>query len=138
MAIKGLDSLVKKIRKLDKDANKKIDAVTDGVALEIELNAKQSAPVDTGKLRQGINTIKVSESYYKIQARERYSAYIEFGTGGLVNVPDELKELAIQFKGKGVKQINLKPQPFLYPAFQKGKLEYIEQLEKLLNKMLNE
>jgi hypothetical protein len=64
-----------------------------------------------------------------------YSAYVEFGTGGLVNVPLELKQYALRFKGKGVKQINMQPQPYLYPAFVKGRKQYEKDLKTLLNRL---
>uniref|UniRef100_UPI003F6D0529 hypothetical protein n=1 Tax=Polaribacter sp. TaxID=1920175 RepID=UPI003F6D0529 len=95
----------------------------------------QLAPVDLGKLRQGIGKDKIEELNRTIFAREKYSAYMEFGTGGLVNVPPELKELAIKFKGKGVKQINLKPQPFLYPALVNGRKVYLDELKQLLKEL---
>ena len=64
-----------------------------------------------------------------------YSAYMEFGTGGLVEVPKELKDQAIKFKGNGVKQVNLRPQPYLYPAFVKGRKNYIKSLKKELKRL---
>jgi hypothetical protein len=66
-----------------------------------------------------------------------YSAYIEFGTGRAVQVPTELKEIAILFKGKGVKEINLQPQPYLYPAFVKGRKKYLQDLKDLLEHLTN-
>jgi HK97 gp10 family phage protein len=130
--IKGLDKLFKDLSNLGKDVQKKVAIVTDANAKEIVVDARQRAPIDLGKLRQGINNEKKGEFNQVIFARERYSAYMEFGTGGMVKVPNELKELAIQFKGKGVKEINLQPRPYLYPAFVKGRQQYIEDLEALL------
>ena len=52
----------------------------------------------------------------------------------MVKVPSELKEVAIQFKGKGVKEVNLPARPFLYPAFVKGRQQFLEDLEDLLKK----
>ena len=133
--IKGLDKVLKELKQFGKEAEKEIDDVTDAVALEIVDDAKQLAPVDIGKLRQGIGKQKKEELNRTIFAREKYSAYIEFGTGGLVNVPNELKELAIQFKGKGVKQINIKPQPYLYPALLNGRKVYLDELKQLLKEL---
>ena len=126
---------IKELKAFGDEGKKVISIVTRETAKEIELDAKQRAPVNLGKLRQGINEVKVDDYHYNIVARERYSAYMEFGTGGLVSVPSELKELAIQFKGAGVKQINIRPQPFLYPALLNGRVNYLKDLKSQLNKL---
>ena len=61
---------------------------------------------------------------------------MEFGTGGLVEVPEELKEVAAQFKGKGIKKINIQARPFLYPAFVKGRVQYLQDLKAKLNQLV--
>ena len=133
--IKGLDKVYKDFNKLSKEVHKKVGLVTKANAMEISVDARKKAPKDLGKLAQGISYEKVNDTFnYKIFAREKYSAYMEFGTGGIVKVPSELKEIAIQFIGKGVKEINLPARPYLYPAFVKGRQQYLEDLNDLLNK----
>ena len=135
-SIKGLDKLFKDLSKLGGDVDKKVAIITRSNAQEIVVDARQRAPIDLGKLRQGINSEKDKNTFnYKIFAREKYSAYMEFGTGGMVKVPNELKEVAIQFKGKGVKEINLQPRPYLYPSFVKGRQQYLEDLKALLDSL---
>jgi len=56
---------------------------------------------------------------------------MEFGTGGLVDVPSGLEDYAMKFKGAGIKQVNLFPRPFLIPAFKKYTTKMLEELEKL-------
>lgn len=131
--IKGINKVLKDLSKLGKDVEKSVVIITDANAKEIVVDARQRAPIDLGKLRQGINNEKKGEINQVIFAREKYSAFMEFGTGGKVKVPNELKDVAIQFKGKGVKEINLQPRPFLYPAFVKGREQYLKDLKDLLN-----
>lgn len=132
--VKGLDKLLTKLSKMSKEIVKDVDDIMEATSQEIEADAKVLAPVDLGKLRQGIKAYKKKDLNYVIEAREKYSAYMEFGTGGLVNVPKEMEDIAIQFKGKGVKQVNLQPQPFLYPAFIKNREILIKDLKSLLKK----
>tara|TARA_R110000782_G_scaffold84011_1_gene164177 strand:- start:150 stop:581 length:432 start_codon:yes stop_codon:yes gene_type:complete len=133
--IKGLDKVYKDFAKLSQEVHKKVGIVTKANAMEISADAKKNARKDLGKLSQGISYEKVDDKFnYKIFAREKYSAFVEFGTGGMVKVPNELKEIAIQFKGKGVKEVNLPARPFLYPAFVKGKVRFLDDLNDLLNK----
>lgn len=132
--IKNLKKVLSELDQFEEEVNKKVEIVTKANAQDIELGAKQLAPVDMGFLRNQISTEKnPNKIAYKVVANAPYSAYMEFGTGGLVEVPKELKDVAIQFKGRGVKKINIAPRPYLYPAFVKGRSQYVKDLEKLLD-----
>ena len=141
MALKGLKNVLSDLKKFGKEAEIEIHEITADNATLIAVDAIQKAPVDLGKLRQGIKAIELGKSDFKIMANATglapYSAYIEFGTGKSVQVPTELKEIAILFKGKGVKEINLQPQPYLYPAFVKGRKKYLQDLKDLLEHLTN-
>jgi len=140
--IKGLDKLIKDIQAFGVEGEKMISELTEGNAREIEATAKQIAPFDLGALRQDIRaytSIKSKGTFWAIEANANgiapYSAYQEFGTGGLVEVPDELKDMAREFKGKGVKKVNVPPRPFLYPAFVIGREQYFQDLKAGLNEL---
>lgn len=142
--IKGLDKLIKDLRLLGKKGEDAIEDVTELTAREIELNARNAAKVDNGALHLSmratpISNIKTKKTVWKVYANAtglaRYAAYVEFGTGGLVEVPPEMYDIAIKFKGKGIKKIDLRPRPFLYPAFVKGRLNYIKDLEAELKRL---
>lgn len=137
MNIKGVNTVIAELRRYGKEAEKDIEAVTEQMARKIEGYAKISAPTDLGKLGQSIQAVKYTPTNWKIEAGgvlAPYAPFVEFGTGGLVDVPQELQEQAIKFKGKGIKQINLRPRPYLYPAFLRGSAEYVEKLKKVLDK----
>ena len=137
MEIKGLNSVLANIRKYGKEAEKDIEGVTELVARNIEKNAKNYAPAKFGKLGQSIQAVKDTPLNWVIEAGgviAPYAPFVEFGTGGLVDVPNELKDQAIKFKGKGIKQVNLRPRPYLYPALLQGRTEYLEKLKKVLDK----
>jgi HK97 gp10 family phage protein len=137
MQLKGINSVIADLRKYGKEAEKDIEGVTELVARNIEKYAKQSAPANFGKLGQSIKAVQESPLNWTVEAGgviAPYAPFVEFGTGGLVNVPTELKEQAIKFKGRGVKQINLRARPFLYPALIRGREEYLTKLKKVLDK----
>jgi HK97 gp10 family phage protein len=137
MEIKGLNTVLANIRKYGKEAEKDIEGVTELVARNIEKNAKNYAPANFGKLGQSIQAVKDTPLNWKVEAGgviAPYAPFVEFGTGGLVDVPNELKDQAIKFKGKGIKQVNLRPRPYLYPALLQGRTEYLEKLKKVLEK----
>lgn len=135
--IKGLNKVLNDLKKLGDVAEKEIGIVTKSNAKEIEAMAKSKAPVDNGFLRNQIGTREINKTTQGIFASARYSAYMEFGTGGLVEVPQEMTDIAIQYKGKGVKKINIAPRPFLYPSFVTGRKQYLEDLKDLLKQLTN-
>ena len=140
MAIKGLKGVLSNLSKFGNDAKKSVEIITGIVAENIVSDAKFLAPLDNGDLKQSIHLVEMDKYSYKIVAGAPYAAYMEFGTGGLVDVPIELKDVAIQFKGKGIRQVNIEPRPYLYPAWKKGQKDYVKDLKdelKTLTKKYN-
>jgi len=137
MKIKGVNSVIADLRKYGKEAEKDIQGVTEQVARNIEKNAKSGVVANFGKLGQSIQAVKINDYNWSIEAGgilAPYAPFVEFGTGGLVQVPDELKQQAIKFKGKGIRQVNLRARPYLYPALLRGRAEYLDKLKKVLSK----
>lgn len=129
--IKGFKELTAKLISISKRGEDMVKDEIEAAGREIELKAKSLAPVDLGTLRRSINYSSNNSGFGAlISVNVKYGAYQEFGTGGLVNVPPEMREIAEYYKGKGFKQVNLRPQPFLYPAFVEGRKQLIEQLKK--------
>jgi hypothetical protein len=137
MEIKGVNSVIADLRKYGKEAEKDIQGVTELVARNIEKDAKSGVVANFGKLGQSIQAVKINDYNWAIEAGgilAPYAPFVEFGTGGLVQVPDELKQQAIKFKGKGIRQVNLRARPYLYPALLRGRAEYLDKLKKVLSK----
>jgi len=165
MEIKGIGEVVKELRSIGGQIEKLIDMETEAAAFKIEKDAKIYAPKNFGKLAQSISHERIKISNYKITVNENYGAFMEFGTGAKVVVPDEFKDIANSFRNqkggtfeegleaikvwcraKGIDEkaaypifakilgAGINPQPFLYPAWIKGKKEYLETLKKVLNK----
>lgn len=138
--IKGLDKLIKDFAKLGEQGLQIVADVTEVNAKQIASDAKQLAPVNKdkygGSLHQSIEAFELDKLNWKILANATglapYAAYMEFGTGGLVEVPAELTEMALKFKGAGIKKIDLRPRPYMYPALLKGRKQYIEDLKSEL------
>ena len=132
MAVKGLQEVLKNLQKFGAAAAVEIDKTTELIIKDIVADAKIRAPKDMGKLAQSIKDVKIKESNYKAVVNKEYAAYVEFGTGTKVQVPTELYEMASKFKGAGIKEVNIRAQPYLYPAFVKGRKQYKKDLKDLL------
>lgn len=122
-ALKTIDS------KLKQDVSDEINAS----ALNIQSSAKRLAPVDLGFLRNNIALVQESPLTFAVEAKAKYSAYLEFGTGGEVKIPAGYEDLAMLFKGRGIRKINIRPQPFLIPSYEIEKPKLIDRLKKLLD-----
>ena len=139
--IKGLIKVLKDLEKFGDEVKTDVHVITADNATEIELDAQNRAPFNKligfgGDLRRGIHAVELGKADFKVMTNygnvAPYSAYIEFGTGKSVQVPAELKEIAIMFKGNNEREVNIQPQPYLYPAFVKGRTQYLKDLKKLL------
>ena len=122
--IEGLDALIKRLGKLPIEIEKEVANEVNASALSIQNKAKKSVAAnstDNGTLLGSIQLVSVLKDkriLYTVGSRLKYAPYVEFGTGGTVNVPAGYEDFAIQFKGKGIRKINLRPRPYLIPAFE--------------------
>jgi hypothetical protein len=104
--------------------------------LKIESEATKKVAVDTGALKNSIQTRPIKQSKTKVEGGvfvgAEYAPYVEFGTGTEVEVPSELSQFAKQFKGKGIKDVNLPARPFFYPEVFKQRNELPKNIDKSL------
>jgi HK97 gp10 family phage protein len=132
------------IKGLEKALKGKSEALAKGVDMEMaatvaDINAEQQirVPVDKGFLKSSLKTRKVASLNYLVVssgAGSSYAPYQEFGTGGLVSIPQGLESEAALYRGKGRRQVNMRAQPFFFaPAFAEwNKLK--KRIENMLKK----
>ena len=119
-----LSKLKKKLDNLRAFETKKLSIELGKTALEVVRFAKQNVVTDKGPLKQSIKAERKNKSV-DIVAGANYAPYVEFGTGRLVSL-DDMKELGIpdsyaaQFKGKGIKEVNLPARPFFFNSARIG------------------
>lgn len=129
--IRGLEGFEARLKSLDGIADR-VDKEMTASALDINRVQVQRTPVDHGTLRLG-NRFDVSKPLFKrIFNIVEYGPYIEFGTGGLVDIPAGLEDIAIQFKGAGIRQVNMNAQPFFFAPFFEEQRKLIERIRKIL------
>ena len=111
----------------------KIERAIASSLYAIERSAKQNCPVDLGGLRQSIMVdIFPDRIGGRVVCMENhdppYGAYVEFGTGPNVMIPEGLEDYAMKFfvNGRGHMPAN----PFLFPAF-------FDEQPRLLNVLEN-
>lgn len=98
------------------------------VGRNVELKAKQEAPVEFGNLRDSIFYESMKEGMSaRVTANVFYAPYQEFGTGGEVSIPQGFEDLALPFK-TGNNTMSMPAQPYLIPSAKEG----FEDLKKRL------
>tara|TARA_Y100001937_G_scaffold92583_1_gene125380 strand:+ start:835 stop:1287 length:453 start_codon:yes stop_codon:yes gene_type:complete len=110
-----------KLEKLDKGG---LSSEVGAWAMHTAKDASALAPKKTSKLSQSYfperdgNTARVFNT-------KLYAPFIEFGTGAFVDL-SELSKLGIptsyasQFRGQGIKQVNIPAKPHLFPSASKN------------------
>jgi HK97 gp10 family phage protein len=115
---------------LKKDVENAIKVRMSEAGMIAETNAKMNAPVKFGYHRQNIgHETSRSGLGTKVFANAKYAPYLEFGTGGSIMIPSGFDDLALQFKGNGVKTINLPARPHIIPAAQKAMEFFNKKIE---------
>lgn len=127
-----LSKLKKKLDNLRAFESQKLSNELGKTALDISRMAKQTAPVDSGSLKQSIKAERKGKTV-EIIAGAHYAPYVEFGTGGSVDLNDMLQlgipaSYAAQFKGKGIRDVNLPARPFFFSS---GRIGFKNLLNRL-------
>ena len=91
----------------------------------------------TGTLKRGNAFDIKAKTYKEIFNNTNYAAFVEFGTGNGVSVPAELKQYAMQFKGRGIREVNMPARPFFFAPFFKRRQRILRDIVKVLQKFGN-
>lgn len=129
---------------IGKELEEKVRTAIIAATRQTSLDAKQFAPrskVNVKYKRTGAGLIssirtKAAGKTGEVIVGVEYGPYVEFGTGSKVRVPQELKDYAMQFKGKGIRNVNIRPQPYLYPAFFINRDRLIKKLNEYFEEIL--
>ena len=129
-----LSKLKKKLDNLRAFDSKTLSAELGKTGLEIVATAKRNVQVDKGALKQSIKAQRSGKTI-NIVAGANYAPYVEFGTGGMVDLTDMIElgippSYAAQFKGKGIREVNLPARPFFFNAARIGFRNLLVRLNK--------
>jgi HK97 gp10 family phage protein len=130
------DAFLKYIENLRDEIADFVRAEVEDSMLKIEQKAAQEVRVDTGNLKNSIQSrpIKVTKKEITggVEVGAEYGPYVEFGTGTAIKIPSELTQFASEFKGDGIKQVNLPARPFFYPEVFNQRKELPDRIDKTL------
>ncbi len=129
-----ISKLLSQISAFGHDANRLAVAVTNETTQGMVTQAQLRVVVDLGQLRQSIGktTARVGFNRSFFFANAPYAAYVEFGTGSGVIIPNGFFDMAAPFKGKGIRIRNYPAKPFFIPSYLEGIQQYPKELRKVL------
>ena len=136
ISVQGMNVLLRKIAKADKEVQAKVKRANQITSLNIERQAKRNATksVDTGRLRSAI-VADHSGKEANVEVKVNYAQYVEFGTGAfaaeyLATKDKDLREYAMTFFETGRGRVTARP--FLFPAAEAERPKHIERMRKAL------
>lgn len=137
----GTQSTIKKLRRFGSIGENRIKVISQAAALDIANDAKNKImqyPDEVGsQIAQSIRAYPKNDGLtWSVDVGvEPMSAYIEFGTGRFVQVPPGWENIAWHYyvNGKGY----LRPFPYFYPAYYKGRRRYKKDLKDSLNYLID-
>lgn len=132
LKVEGNKAAIKAVNQASEEAIQFLEEEIHATGEDILIKAQNRVPVDTGFLKNSGYEVKGQLSS-EVGFNVHYSPYVEFGTGGMVDVPAGLEDYAIQFKGAGIKQVNLPARPFLFNSAFEEQQALIERLKKDFN-----
>ena len=135
-----LKRLNNKLQKLKKYSEQELSKELGFSASQMQLQMVRSAPVAQSGLKNSISLDRTGKNSIGIKAAKNYAPYVEFGTGNKVDLSD-LKGLgipesyAMQFKGKGIREVNLPARPFFFSSVRKELPKMLSRIENTLKKL---
>jgi len=136
ISVQGMNVLLRKIAKADKEVQAKVKRANQITSLNIERQAKRNATksVDNGDLRRAI-VPDHSGTEANVEVKIKYAQYVEFGTGAfaaeyLSTKDKDLREYAMTFFETGKGRVTARP--FLFPAAEAERPKHIERMRKAL------
>jgi len=128
--VQGLNRLIKSVKKLGQEIEDRVDADIEKFVEEVNEEQVRKTPVNLNGLRVANQVRNIKPLNWELFNYILYAPYVDFGTGKLVNVPAELQDYAIQFKGRGIREVNLPARPFFFEPFMRRRKELVENIKK--------
>lgn len=117
VSIEGIPEVIKQVAFTMKEAGRQLGFILDETALKADAQAKELAPVDTGRLRATIRPEKPDKFTRDVVAGAEYAEAVEYGSQPHLILPKNAKVLA----WKAPIAQNAKTGQLLYKSAKTGK-----------------
>lgn len=133
--------LDKKLKQLKRFSRQELSNEVGRTASDIVKRSTKRVPVDKGDLKQSVYMAKRGNSA-EVGYNKKYAPYQEFGTGRYIDTKDaqalgfSASEIKSLFKGKGIREVNIQPQPFFFPSVREALKALMGRLDDKLKKYI--
>lgn len=136
--LSGYNELLRKFETFPDELMEEVDAEIEEGARDFVRRAKIAAPGDTGRLRGSINYKPLGFAVYETFAQTSYAAYQEWGTIEFVSVPPDLVDIAIKYKGRGIRKTGgVTPKHYFYSQQAIVVPRMVENIGRITEELLN-
>ena len=132
ISLTGFNEFAARLKNLSQTAGQEVVNEIQASGENIATAARERVPKDTGQLAMSISNAPLDNGTETV-AQKEYAAYVEFGTGAMVDVPTGLEEYAIQFRGAGIRKVNLPARPFMFNSYFEEKPKLLERIKEKLD-----
>lgn len=146
LEFKGIQGVISSVRKYPERVVKEINEELQDWAERTEQKAKEKVPVDTGALKSSIRAVLGADKLTWIVKAGgingvNYAPYVEFGTGTGVDQrwlqEFGLLSYADQFRGKGIREVNIPMNSFLYRNARTEFEKTVKNIQEIIDKAWN-
>lgn len=138
--LRGVNNLIRRLQQYPENVQLEAKQEVQAAALDIVGTMVQSAPVDTGNLRQLIVSEPGANDYqWKIHSKAHYSAYVENGTRSHIIRAINKKGLSNgeKYFGPVVNHPGTAPKPFFWDNLNRGVVKLKRNLQIMLQSVGN-
>jgi len=135
-----LAKLQNKMKKLQQLDSKGLSNELGAFALKSVAEMQREVPKQTFDLQRSI-TATAKNKQVILEAGKHYAPYVEFGTGRFVDL-QHLKKLgipesyAMQFKGRGIREVNLPARPFFFTTIRRQLKILLKNIDEKIKKII--
>ena len=131
-----LSELPRLTRKMQDELYDDLKVIVEAATSQASMQAKQNVKVDKAGLKSSILALHKGLTG-EVRVGAEYGPYLDFGTGSEIQIPSDWQEVAIQFKGAGIREVNNRAQPFFYPAIDRHIHRFQIACDKALERVMN-
>lgn len=145
----NVDEAIASLKDFGKECDEVILKATADTAMAVESIAKKRLRGQLGSRKHWIHGAAglAGSIYMRVEEKEgivgtgkHYAPYIEFGTGREVfknfDFDAEAKSNAAQYRGRGIRKVNISGDSYLYFAAKDQEKEFYRRIEEGINKLL--
>lgn len=137
--LSGFNELLTKFQEFPDDLMEEVDGEIEEGAREFARLAKIAAPGGpTGRLKGSANYKRLGFAVHEAFVQTTYAAYQEWGTIEFVSVPADLVDIAIKYKGRGIRKSGgVRPSHYFYSQRAIVIPKMMQRIDNVLEDLLN-